>query len=78
MIIKNLEVGARKAKKIRVCQGNLAPGIADVFLIALASDLQGTPLEVRPCAKFITLKQFLNFFFVGAHVSAPSCLSSFT
>lgn len=49
------------------------------FLIALASDLQGTPLEVRPCAKFITLKQFLNFFFfVGAHVSAPSCLSSFT
>ena len=59
MIIKNLEVGARKAKKIRVCQGNLAPGIADVFF---ASDLQGTPLEVRPCAKFITLKQFLNFF----------------
>lgn len=34
------------------------------FLIALASDLQGTPLEVRPCAKFITLKQFLNYFFL--------------
>ena len=64
MIIKNLEVGARKAKKTRVCQGNLAPGIADVFfLVALASDLQGTPLEVWPRTKFITLKQFLNCVF---------------